>query len=178
VYTQAAALVTNVAEAISTYVETHPAQMVALGNAVQFAQQAMSAGCGNGGCVGDGGQTVGPSGDSGQTASPNGFEPNGPKGGRDIGIRISDYAPSNTTAFSGAYDPETGRILMRPSGETTLANGAYPKDLVLRAGGHGTVNQQLVQKFGGDVSRNYAFTVFYDQEVYCPTRSEKKGGGN
>jgi hypothetical protein len=79
VYAQAAALVTNVAEAISTYVETHPAQIVALGNAAQFAQQAMSAGCGNGGCVGDGGQTVGPSGNSGQTASPGGpQDPLGP----------------------------------------------------------------------------------------------------
>jgi hypothetical protein len=75
VYTQAAALVTNVAEAISTYVETHPAQMVALGNAVQFAQQAMSAGCGSGGCVGDGGQTAGPSGGGGQTAGFSGLEP-------------------------------------------------------------------------------------------------------
>jgi hypothetical protein len=53
--------------------------VLAFYNAAQFAQRAMSAGCGNGGCVGDGGQTVGPSGNSGQTASPGGpQDPLGP----------------------------------------------------------------------------------------------------
>jgi RHS repeat-associated protein len=79
---------------------------------------------------------------------------------------IAEYlpTPNKGTAFSGVYDPETGQFLLRPSGNTRLANGTVPENVVAPRGGHFVVNRQLGELAGGNTQRTVGFTVFYETE--------------
>jgi hypothetical protein len=68
------------------------------------------------------------------------------------------------SAFSGVYNPQTGRFLAYPSGETRLTSGEIPDNLVLRRGGHLNVNGRLGQMTGVDSRHNLGFTVFLEQD--------------
>ncbi len=83
----------------------------------------------------------------------------------ECGVNFDDFAPSSQTAFSGVYDPATGKLLIRPSGDTVLASGEVPANIVSQYGGHATVNRELAQA-NADVnsSQTVGFTLFYDAQ--------------
>ena len=81
---------------------------------------------------------------------------------------INDFSPtpnptrSNHTIFSGIYDPETKTFITKPSGNTKLANGEIPEDLVPPRGGHGRVQRVLSQVNPDiDTSKTIGYTIYY-----------------
>ena len=81
---------------------------------------------------------------------------------------MGDFSPtpnptrSNHTIFSGVYDPETKTFITKPSGNTKLANGDVPEDLVPPRGGHGRVQRVLSQvNPGTDTSKTIGYTIYY-----------------
>jgi RHS repeat-associated protein len=75
-------------------------------------------------------------------------------------LDLTNYRPGS--AFSGVYDPATETFLVRPSGDTVLADGSVPIGRVHRRGGHGVINNELARSAGADPSRTVGFTVFYE----------------
>jgi hypothetical protein len=94
--------------------------------------------------------------------------------GRNPGVRnatiLAEYGPGPTTVFSGVYSPETGQFLLRPSGNTRLATGAVPANLVDRAGGHGVVNRELGELANIDTGKTVGFVVYYETEGQLTVR--------
>ena len=78
------------------------------------------------------------------------------------GIDLGDFSPSNKTVFSGAFDPDSGNLLLKPSGDTLLANGSKPPR-VNRTGGHQDVAEMLRNEFGVPAKNPMGFTVFYEK---------------
>lgn len=81
---------------------------------------------------------------------------------------MGDFSPtpnptrSNHTIFSGVYDPETQTFITKPSGNTKLANGDVPEDLVPPRGGHGRVQRVLSQVNRDiDTSKTIGYTIYY-----------------
>lgn len=65
-------------------------------------------------------------------------------------------------AFSGVYNPQSGKFLAYASGETRLATGGVPGNLVPRRGGHAAVNRQFSEILGVSRGDNVGFTMFLD----------------
>jgi hypothetical protein len=65
------------------------------------------------------------------------------------------------------YNPESGRFLAYPSGETLMADGTTPMNLVDRYGGHGPVNNAFSQLLGVEPTSNFgfSFTVETDSTI-------------
>ncbi len=74
---------------------------------------------------------------------------------------FAKYTPGPNTGFSGVYDPTTGKILVRPSGNTRLADGSTPTDLVDQYGGHGELNNQIAQ-MGANTDKTLGFVLIYN----------------
>lgn len=70
---------------------------------------------------------------------------------------LSDFGEG--AAFSGVFNPATGRFLATPSGTTRLASGATPQNLVPRRGGHHLVEGELNTLTGASRGQNVGFTV-------------------
>ena len=64
------------------------------------------------------------------------------------------------SAFSGVYNPEQGRFLAYPSGETLLADGSVPLNRVPQQRGHAIVNDVFSQLLGVNPTSNVGFTLF------------------
>jgi RHS repeat-associated protein len=75
------------------------------------------------------------------------------------GVNFGDYNPQTRPAFSGVYNPESGNTVIRPSGNTRLANGQTPDGIVPRAGGHRVINET----FFNNSNKTVGYTVFYDK---------------
>jgi uncharacterized delta-60 repeat protein/RHS repeat-associated protein len=75
---------------------------------------------------------------------------------------LSDFGPGSV--FSGVYNPDTGQFLAYPSGESALANGEAPINLVPRAGGHGIVNAQFSNLTGVAPTTNLGYTLFLEED--------------
>ncbi len=73
--------------------------------------------------------------------------------------------------FSGAYDPESGKFLARPSGDTLLKSGDVPSGRVDRYGGHGDVLNDLLQLVTGmHDDKALGFVLLYDNESQMSVR--------
>jgi YD repeat-containing protein len=70
---------------------------------------------------------------------------------------LNEFPPGS--AFSGVYNPESGRFLAYPSGRTLLADGSIPPNLVPRGGGHAIVNDVFSDLVGADPTSNLGFTL-------------------
>jgi hypothetical protein len=68
------------------------------------------------------------------------------------------------SAFSGVYNPETGRFLAYPSEGTLLADGGVPANIVPRRGGHSIVNDVFSDLIGADPTSNVGFTLFREPD--------------
>jgi hypothetical protein len=68
------------------------------------------------------------------------------------------------SAFSGVYNPQTGKFLAYPSGGTRTTSGEIPENLVQRRGGHLNVNGRLGQMTGVDSRHNLGFTVHVEPD--------------
>ncbi len=64
---------------------------------------------------------------------------------------ISQYNPGS--GFSGVFDPDTGKFLAYPSGETVLTSGDIPANRVRQYGGHRDVNRALSEVDGLNPNR-------------------------
>jgi hypothetical protein len=64
--------------------------------------------------------------------------------------------------FSGVLDVESGKFLAYASGETKLASGAVPNNLVGQFGGHADVNASLSQILGNTSSNRLGFSMTLD----------------
>jgi len=66
--------------------------------------------------------------------------------------------------FSGVIDVESGKFLAYASGETKLANGAAPLNLVEQFGGHQQVNTALSGVLGNTSTNRLGFSLVLDAE--------------
>ena len=84
---------------------------------------------------------------------------------------LSDFSPtpnptrSNQTIFSGVYDPKTKTFITKPSGNTKLANGNVPEDLVPPRGGHRRTQRAFLQANPDiDISKTIGYTIYYKKQ--------------
>jgi hypothetical protein len=66
--------------------------------------------------------------------------------------------------FSGVIDVESAKFLAYASGETKLANGATPLNLVEQIGGHQDVNAALSRVLGNTSANRLGFSMVLDAE--------------
>jgi RHS repeat-associated protein len=84
----------------------------------------------------------------------------------DCGIDLANFKPqpNKGTAFSGVYDIDTGDMLLRPSGNTTLANGLPAPGTVPPRRGHSQVLTEMMEMNPNITGQNAkGFTVFYEE---------------
>jgi hypothetical protein len=74
---------------------------------------------------------------------------------------FDSYPPKS--GFSGAYDPESGKFLAYPSGETRLVDGSVPDNLVSQFGGHKAVNDSLSEVLGKTSNNRLGFVMIKDE---------------
>ncbi|MBW2462253.1 MAG: hypothetical protein JRH11_11455, partial [Deltaproteobacteria bacterium] len=74
---------------------------------------------------------------------------------------LDGYGPGSV--FSGVYNVDSGRVLMRPSGSTTLRTGAAAPQAVSQDGGHEALAAELEALTGLPQARNIGFVAFYDE---------------
>jgi hypothetical protein len=95
------------------------------------------------------------------------------------GAALEDF-PSGS-GFSGAYDVKTGRFQALPSGDTRLATGEVPPNLVVRNGGHGDASELLTAVQGAaDSGEHMGFTMVLreDGSILVKWKSGQLQGGN
>jgi PAS domain S-box-containing protein len=73
-----------------------------------------------------------------------------------MGGVAGDY--STGTAFSGAFDPVTGNVGVRPS----TYDGNRPAGWVPARGGHGIVANDMAEAYGSNRNDLYGYTITYD----------------
>ncbi|HSC76234.1 MAG TPA: hypothetical protein VLB90_08365 [Pseudomonadales bacterium] len=75
---------------------------------------------------------------------------------------LKDFAPQ--PGFSAVYNPESGRFLAYPSGETLMADGAVPTNLVDQFGGHAPVNESFSKLLGVEPTSNFGFSFTVESD--------------
>jgi hypothetical protein len=78
------------------------------------------------------------------------------------GSMLNGFGPK--PGFSGIYNPESGRFLAYPSGETVMADGSKPVNLVDQFGGHRAVNQTLSDLLDVNPRSNLGFSFVAESD--------------
>jgi len=78
------------------------------------------------------------------------------------GSMLNKFGPK--PGFSGVYNPESGRFLAYPSGETVMADGSKPVNLVEQFGGHRAVNQTLSDLLDVNPRSNLGFSFVTESD--------------
>lgn len=86
---------------------------------------------------------------------------------------LDAYAPGG--GFTGAFDPESGVFIIRPSGSTKLADGTIPPNLVPQGGGHLSVSADLAT-YNGTIE-HHGFVIL-DRGSGAVSLGCKSGGLN
>jgi hypothetical protein len=77
---------------------------------------------------------------------------------------LSNFSSNPAPGFSGVYNPETGQFIAYPSGNTLMADGSVPTNLVDQFGGHGPVNQTLSDLLNVAPTSNFGFSFTVESD--------------
>jgi hypothetical protein len=75
---------------------------------------------------------------------------------------LRDFPPGS--GFSGVFNPGTGQFLAYPSGDTRLADGSVPANIVRQYGGHGQVNAVFSRLLRVDPTTNLGFVMTLESD--------------